>query len=85
MQSFIPGAVVVEVVAGLLLFSAPVDPRRGLDDEAEMDLWTPRLLSPVPRFLVGLPGPAVACVGDAVAVPLLPATLADPVITPLEG
>jgi len=80
----LPGVAVTEAgAAGLLLFSAPVDPRRGFE-EADMDLWTTRLLSIVQRFLEGFPEPEDGCVGDKGAVPLFPATLADPVIPMLD-
>ena len=64
-----------------LLFSAPVDPRRGFeDDEAEMERWTPRWLpsfpTTAPPTLVR-PVFAETCDGEWLAVPLLP-VVADP-------
>lgn len=67
------------VATAALLYSPPAD--RGFDDEAEIDLWTPRRLSPVEVILDVLPATEEGCV----VVPLLPATLADPETPLLEG
>ena len=77
-----------------LLFSAPVDPRLGFDDdEADMDRWTPRWLPslapppPPPVLPVTVVRPLLACWGEwLVVVPLLLlAAPAEAVPPALEG